>query len=231
VVWWNAKYLISYKNLDDDFDTDWGYSGNVQYGFIFRDPKVADQCSCSDSNAFESDNDGSGSNAEPQTNAKFANVSIFIADGAPDAKFRSTFRLRRNTSVSIFNSIAVGAYPKGGLELEGTATQGNFTGDKCDFRGLVLAGMTKPIVSGDETKLKEAIRKNIFGADISTLGLNDNYKAASGKPGLLPKTGSSLLTSGVTLPSGFEANTYVGAFSTTDWTEGWTNFDPQNTDY
>ena len=227
----NAKYLVSYKNLDDDFDTDWGYSGNVQYGFVYRDPKIADQCTCSDSNGFESDNDASGSEAAPQTNAKFANISLIIADGTPDAKYRATFRLRRNTAVSIYNTLAVGGWSKGGLELEGTATQKNFVDNKCDFRGLVLAGMTKGLVTGDETKLKEAIRKNIFGADIATLGLSDNYKVATGKPGLLPKVGSSLLTGGVTLPSGFDPTSFVGAFGTTDWTDGWTNWDPQNTDY
>ena len=48
----NAKHLISYRTLDDDFDTDWGFSGNVQYAMALRDPAVADQCSCSDSNGF-----------------------------------------------------------------------------------------------------------------------------------------------------------------------------------
>ncbi|MBK9734120.1 MAG: hypothetical protein IPO92_03780 [Saprospiraceae bacterium] len=38
----NPKHLISYKNVDDDFDTDWGFSGLVQYGLSFRDPKVTD---------------------------------------------------------------------------------------------------------------------------------------------------------------------------------------------
>jgi hypothetical protein len=227
----NAKYLISYKNLDDDFDTDWGYSGFVQYGLAFRDPKVADQCTCSDSNGFESDNDASGSDAQPQTNCKFANMSIIIADGTPDAKFRSAYRLRRNSALSVYNSLAVGAFPKGGFELGDAATQANFVNDKSDFRGLILAGMTKGIVSGDETKLKDAARKNMFGVDPATLGLNASYKAATGKPGLLPASGSMLLTAGATLPAGFEANTYVGAFSTTDWTDGWTNWDPQNTDY
>jgi hypothetical protein len=227
----NAKYLVSYKNLDDDFDTDWGYSGFVQYGLAFRDPKVADQCTCSDSNGFESDNDASGSDAQPQTNCKFANISIIIADGTPDAKFRSAYRLRRNSALSVYNSLAVGAFPKGGFELGDAATQANFVNDKSDFRGLILAGMTKGIVAGDETKLKDAARKNMFGVDPATLGLNASYKAATGKPGLLPASGSMLLTAGATLPAGFEANTYVGAFSTTDWTDGWTNWDPQNTDY
>ena len=227
----NAKHLISYKNLDDDFDTDWGYSGNVQYGLAYRDPKIADQCSCSNSNGFESDNDSSGSDAKPQTSCKFANISVIIAEGTPDAKYNSAFRLRRNTALSIYNSLAIGAFHKGGLQLEEAAAQANFVNDKSDFRGLILGGMTKGIASGDEAKLNEASRKNNFAADIATLGLNANYKAATGKPGLLPVSGSTLLTAGVTLPTGFEANTVVGAFGTTDWTDSWTNWDPQNTDY
>ncbi len=227
----NAKHLISFKNLDDDFDTDWGYSGLVQYGLAYRDPKVADQCSCSDSNGFESDNDASGSDAQPQTKCKFANMSIFIADGTPDAKFRSAYRLRRNSALSVYNSVAVGAFPKGGFELGDAATQANFVSDKSDFRGLILAGMTKGIVAGDEAKLKVAARKNQFGVDPATLGLAAAYNAASGKPGLLPSAGSILLNGGVSLPAGFESTTSIGAFSTNDWTTGWTNWDPQNTDY
>lgn len=227
----NVKNLISYKNLDDDFDTDWGYSGRVQYGFAYRDPKIADQCTCSDSNGFESDNDSSGSDAAPQTNARFANISIIMADGTPDAKFRSVFRLRRNTAISIYNTIGVGAFPKGGIELQDASTQANFVSDKADFRGLVLGGMAKAIVAGDETKLKDAARKNIFGIDVTTLGLSASYNAGTGKPGLLPLSSSPLLTGGVTLPAGFEANTFIGAFGTTDWTDGWANWDPQNTDY
>lgn len=227
----SPKYLIAYKGLDDDFDTDWGFSGKVQYGFAFRDPLVADQCSCSDSNGFESDNDATGSEAVPQTSCVFANISFFIAEGTPDAKYRSAYRLRRNTALSAYNILTVGAYPKGGIELQDASTQDNFVKGKSDFGGNIFAGMTKPLVLGDETKLKDASRKNIFGIDINNLGLATSYNAKTGKPGLLPKTGSMLLTSGVTLPSGFESNTVVGAFGTTDWTDGWANWDPQNTDY
>lgn len=226
----NAKHLIAYRGLDDDFDTDWGFSGNVQYGYILRDPAVADQCACSDSNGFESDNDGSSSNATPQTSAKFANVSMFIAPGTVDGKYRDAYRLRKNTALSVYNSIAVGAYPKGGIELEGPETQANFTNGLMELAGLVVTGMTTPIKSGDETRLKDASRKNQFGVDVNTLGLNAKYNTL-GTPNATLNTGSSLLTAGVTLPSGFEANTIVGAFGTTDWTSGWANFDPQNTDY
>jgi len=227
----NAKHLISYRTLDDDFDTDWGYSGNVQYGMALRDPAVADQCSCSDSNGFESDNDSNSSTATPQTSAKFSNISIFIAPGTVNAKYRSAFRIRRNSAVSIYNSVVSGAYTKGGLELEGPETQLNFTSGKADYRGLILSGMTKGLVSGDNTLLTDPARKNNFAADLATLKLDPAYNILGTGVKVLPQTGSPLLTGGVTLPAGFEANTYVGAFGTTDWTKGWTNFDPQNTEY
>ncbi|HAD15279.1 MAG TPA: hypothetical protein DCF33_22870, partial [Saprospirales bacterium] len=50
----DCKYLIAYRGLDDDFDADFGYSGNVQYALSVRDPQIADQ---SNSNGFEIDND------------------------------------------------------------------------------------------------------------------------------------------------------------------------------
>ena len=53
----NAKYLIAYKSRDDDFDTDFGYTGKIQFGVVYRDPGKAD---ISNSEAFESDNDATG---------------------------------------------------------------------------------------------------------------------------------------------------------------------------
>lgn len=229
----NAKHLIAYKTLDDDFDTDWGYSGKVQYGFSLRDPNVADQCSCSDSNGFESDNDASGSTASPQTNAKFSNISIFIAPGAVNAKYRSALRLRRNTAISVYNSIFVGDWQaKGGLELEGSATQNNFKNGLMELAGLVLSGQIKgkTIVSGDEALLKAPERKNQFGVVLDGL-LPTNFNALTGKPEVVLSSNSKLLGAGVTLPAGFVADKNIGAFGTVDWTEGWTNWDPQNTDY
>ncbi len=39
----NAKYLVAYRGFDDDFDTDWGFTGKVQYALSLRDPEYADQ--------------------------------------------------------------------------------------------------------------------------------------------------------------------------------------------
>jgi hypothetical protein len=72
----------SYKGLDDDFDTDNGFSGKIQFGIAVRDSQVAD---VSGSNAFESDNDANGSSLTPQTSATFSNMTIIgpINSSAP----------------------------------------------------------------------------------------------------------------------------------------------------
>jgi len=60
----DARHLIAFRGWDDDFDTDNGYSGRIQFAAAFRDKDIADQ---SGSNGFESDNDGQGTTATPFT--------------------------------------------------------------------------------------------------------------------------------------------------------------------
>ncbi len=226
----NAKHLIAYKGLDDDFDTDNGFQGKVQFGYILRDPSIADQCSCSDSNGFESDNDGTGSDATPKTAPRFANITMVMGEGAIDPKFRSQYRIRRNSELGIYNAVSTGDWNKGGLELQDKVID-NYVAGKMDYKGMFVENSIKPLVAGDASKLEDAANKNVFTKDATVLKLASAYNRLSGKPGLLPQAGSPLLSGGAELPSGFEAAPYVGAFSTTDWTETWANWDPQNTNY
>ena len=69
----NCKHLVAYHGWDDDFDTDNGFSGNVQYGLSIRNARIADK---SQSNGFESDNNASGSDASPFTTATFSNITF-----------------------------------------------------------------------------------------------------------------------------------------------------------
>lgn len=228
----NAKHLIAYRGLDDDFDTDNGFSGNVQYGFILRDPAIADLAG--DSNGFESDNDAAGSTATPQTSAKFANVTIAIGEGTVNAKFNSALRLRRNTGISVYNSVFTGAWPRSAVRIEGASTIANFTGGSLKLDGNTVAITGTPaqgVLEGiTEALFIPAASKNKVAA-VADLKLAVGYNSLTAKPGVLPQAGSSLLTGGATLPAGFEANTVVGAFAATDWTDKWANFDPQNTNY
>ena len=70
----NCKHLVAFKGWDDDFDTDNGFSGNVQYALSVRDSRIADT---SQSNGFESDNCADGSQVSPYTTATFSNVTFF----------------------------------------------------------------------------------------------------------------------------------------------------------
>jgi hypothetical protein len=223
----NARHLIAYRGLDDDFDTDNGFSGTVQYGLIIRDPKIADQAG--DSNAFESDNDASGSEATPKTSARFANVTATIAAGTLDSKFRSATRLRRSTELSIYNSVFTAAYPRG-IELQDKVAD-NYKAGKLKIEGVILQGAITPLLGVDQAIFEAAGNKNKVFTTVAELMMDANFNILNTRPVVLPKAGSPLLTGGVTLPAGFEATTYRGAFGANDWTTGWANFDPQNTAY
>ena len=249
----NAKYLVALRGFDDDWDTDWGFTGKIQYGVSLRDPEVADQSS---SNGFESDNFSPGEPATgpnaglPLTEPVFANVSNFVfGSGTPSAAnsvrgsgpYQSAMHLRRNTAISILNSVFVG-YPEG-LRLDGTltGTWANTESGKLDLRGIVLANMTTPVRGADKitndqatTYFNTAARKNTIAESVAALLLNSaNFNLTA--PNFLPQTTSPLLTGATWEGKGnnsfFTKETFRGAFGTTDWTKGWTNWDPQNTDY
>ncbi len=140
----NCKHLIAYRGLDDDFDTDFGFRGKIQFALAIRDKDVSD--AIGDSNSFESDNDAAGSAGQPKTAAIFSNVTLVGPKGNGSIvlpvgeKFEKAFRLRRNTAVSCFNSLVVG-WEKG-LSIEGTPVVNNVNGDTLLFSNNVLAGFT-----------------------------------------------------------------------------------------
>lgn len=140
----DCKNLVAFHGWDDDFDTDNGYSGRVQFGYSIRDSRYADQSS---SNGFESDNDANGSTNSPKTKAQFSNVTIIGPNwtGNPDttnALYRRALHLRRNTGISVYNSIFTG-YPSsgGGLYLDARKTTANYCGDTLQFCGNLLVQM------------------------------------------------------------------------------------------
>lgn len=134
----NCKHLIAFRGLDDDFDTDFGFRGNVQFALSIKDSNLSD--AAGDSNAFESDNDGTGSSALPQTQAVFSNFTIIgpkMTGTLPvGEKFEKAFRIRRNSSISIFNSIIVG-WEKG-LSIEGSAVESNYNSGNLQFQNNIL---------------------------------------------------------------------------------------------
>jgi hypothetical protein len=119
----NCKKIVSYKTTDDDFDTDFGYRGTVQFGIAVRDTNYYDlswnaPSGASTSETFESDNDAAGSGKTPYTAAVFSNITCVgpvpldktYNDLTTTQKgaFRRGARIRRNSRLSIVNSIFIG---------------------------------------------------------------------------------------------------------------------------
>jgi len=138
----NCKFLIAYKTLDDDFDTDNGYSGKVQFGLVIRDSLLADG---SRSEAFESDNNATGTMAIPKTSAIFSNITAIgpraSLTNMGNSNYRGAAHIRRNTAISIFNSIIIG-WPLG-IEVDattGTSTALNIEDSTLRLRNITLVG-------------------------------------------------------------------------------------------
>lgn len=134
----NAKHLISFGMWDDDFDTDFGWRGNVQYGLVVRAPFIADQ---SGSTAFESDS-GPNANAIGSictdtekagcTRGVFSNITVLgpreYSRGISGSYTRA-IHLRRRTAISIFNSVVTGFLEGIRMDDQGTSTNYSSTYD------------------------------------------------------------------------------------------------------
>lgn len=236
----NAKNLIAFGGLDDDFDMDNGFSGNVQFGLVLRDPNQAD---VSGSNGLEHDNDASGTTASPFTSPALSNITILgplvTSDpGSMNSNYKRSAHLRRNTHTKVYNSVLTG-YPTG-LLIDGATTEANATNNDLQVRNTVLAGMTTDfgVASGSTWDISSWFNttgwNNAVYTSANDLGLG--LPVSLTNPQLLPEGASPLMSgadfSATALTNSFFENvSYRGAFGSTDWTSGWTNWDPQNTSY
>jgi hypothetical protein len=253
----NAKNLIAYKGWDDDFDTDFGFRGHVQYAVSHRDPNIADK---SGSNGFESDNDGSGSTKTPTTAAVFSNVSWFgpgvyaklsatntLVAANYNANYQFGGHLRRNSAIQVYNTILVGSRQEG-VHFDKTNAAAVFMGNYFGRTGAPVASPGTPYA------VKKATTGNASGDVVLTNFDADNFNTTGDQTavdlstviaGMTATTlsvdhplsklaaNSSLLTGAKTVPTGIDQTTYVGAFdATTDWTAAtWVNFAPNATQY
>ncbi len=149
----NAKYLISYKNEDDDFDTDNGYCGRIQFAVVLRHNDIADTDAC---NGFESDNDAGSTSNQPYTSCMFSNISFFgVAQSATEpATFNgqhdngNAMRLRKATHLQVYNSLFFGY--KNGLKLEGSKTWNAASTDSLKIYNCIIGGIRGLKITGDQ---------------------------------------------------------------------------------
>lgn len=204
-----ATHLIAYKGWDDDFDTDFGFSGSVQFGLSVRDPRIAD---ASQSNSFESDNTADGAQVTPQTSAVFSNMTLvgpvgrenfvnstdYITGGAYNpnngaslGKFQAAFHIRRSSQLNCFNSLAIG-FPIG-LILDGEKgnTQQAAKEGKLKFQHVWFADMT--LTGSDANKLYDDhlvtdYTSKPLGVDASQSSFSTSFFTAQPGNGLKTKS-------------------------------------------
>ena len=212
----NCRYLVAYNGWDDEFDTDNGYNGKVQYALSIRNPRIADT---SQSNGFESDNDADGSLTEPFTSAVFSNVTfigpmgrdgfentpdyinggnIFPQNGSALGKFQSAMQIRRSSRLACFNSVAVG-YPVGLIvDAEKGNTQEMAKAGKLKLQNIFFAGMG--VTGSDANKryednLYDAVQKSVIDASQESYS-STFFKSLTGNK-VFQSTADLKLTSGI----------------------------------
>jgi len=249
----NPHYLVAFGGTDDEFDTDFGFQGKLQFCFGLRDPEYWDPNG--QSNGFESDNDGSGTLLTPRTMPIFSNVTLCGPLATRETlvtgnKYEYSAVLRRSTRTSIFNSI-IGGYPWG-MSIRDAETQDDAWNDTLRVRDLSLAAAFEksPGIVHDTGRWADVATwydraaYNNSGTPVrlfSDLLLGASYPMNLNDPDAVPQPGSEAIGSADFSDSYLQAPeftpvSYRGAFDPSlpmseQWTKNWTNFDPQNSDY
>jgi hypothetical protein len=202
----NAKHLVSLSTWDDDFDTDFGFAGNVQFGLVVRNPFFADQ---SGSNSFESDNQANAndtpSGSSGYTKAVFSNITVLgprdfntgLGSGTSartiSANYQNAIHIRRRTSISIFNSFFSG-FPVG-LRLDDQATLDNLTAANGKHAYNVLASPNTTELGATTSSSNVAFATGLFSGDATAVrdywtSNNNTIIKPTGGEGWSPTAGS-----------------------------------------
>ena len=226
----NGKHLSSYYNTDDDFDTDLGYSGKIQFGIVVRNPNIA--VTGGGSNGFESNGDNA-IGVTPYTNAVFANFTILgpiqPTSTTIDSRFRSGVLIRAASELNLFNSIVTG-YKTNQLELATPAAfdsdANNATDNLVSIEGVTIVAPTfnslagvgtnvsnfTTVASYDNRSLVASVSgtSTSFNTLVRQTGLSQNAWATTGRSFVATTeqpavTGNNLLT-------GFTSVDFRGAF-------------------
>lgn len=190
----NAKYLISYHGWDDDFDTDSGFRGKIQFGLIVKHPKIADK---SISNGFESDNNSDAPNQLPITRPIFSNITIigpvgqdpqfvnntsYIDGGAYNpnngsklGQHQAGVQIRRGSNLHLYNSVIAG-FPVGLMICndKGSQTQSAASDGRIGIKNIYL--VNSGILGSD----KDASFKDSLSTNASTFDKTAAESFASG---------------------------------------------------
>ena len=219
----NLRHTIGYAQVDDIFDGDNGWRGNVQFGLGISDPDLADQVS--GSNGIEHDNDAGGSTATPVTKPIMSNLTILGPRtqrpvAAINPNFRRGAHIRRNARTNLFNSVILGFTP--GMLIDGALTNGALGTDLLIQNTLVTGGVidnlgTSPAGSDSGAALaffNSQPGNQVLANDAAALvgqpvGAEDGPASAGLRISVAPNPSRGAATLTVTLPEAAQARLAV----------------------
>lgn len=195
----DCKHLVALNGLDDDFDTDFGYNGRVQFGLSIKDPLAAD---ISTSECFESDNyAGTGDPASLsspynswRTSAIFSNFTCLgpvyratlstpalTVNGLHD----KALRIRRASELKVFNSLFLDF--KKGLVLENNSIANFNTLNLVKFQNNIISSTGAALTGGTQAQYDAS--GNITTTATTTSLLVNPYPAVSSESGQVTYAG------------------------------------------
>jgi hypothetical protein len=253
----DCNNLVAFGGWDDEFDTDFGFQGRIQFAFGLRDPNQHEVPGVGQSNGFESDNESTSSTTNPRTLPRFSNVTLVgprrtDASPAPPTGFEYVSVIRRGSELSLYNSVLMGY--AGGYSMRDGFTFDAAVADILQGRnislqedGILNTLHTSGTLPGGFTLVDwwNTSGWNNLGAVTatsdrlpSTIGLVDmsDLNDPDPRPGVgsEPATAGTEFTNLNALAGGyFTSTTYRGAFDPglsrdAQWDYGWTNYNPQN---
>lgn len=255
----NAKYLVSFCTWDDDFDIDYGWNGNIQYGVAIRYPSFADQ---SQSNGIETDNGPNDNDVQPYTTGVLSNITLIgpIASGTSNSVANNAHAadFRRRTGLSVFNSVMAGF--RFGIRFNQASVLSQYqSGNGVLANNILIApASTYNVGSGvnvadvqaywtaaarGNTTIEGAVSDAVYTAAglrpdwfygnrlADQYAANPNFTVTSGTSA----TGASFADAKFSQPNRttfFDKTVaFRGAFGATDWTDGWAEFNPVSRKY
>jgi len=229
----NAKFLVSSGNADDDFDTDQGFSGKLQFGFVARAVNNSYLADLPLNGGESNGDDDDDVNASTLTSAQFSNFT-FVGPyqnsciAALDQDYRAGTYYRDLSKQDLFNSVVMG-FPYG-IEIssepgKALADLFNYTSvaaldaTKTDIRNTTIVVPSQSLVTGVATSatwfdatpgafntefLTSGLNNTIFTATSCTVG---NINSMAGNNNARISTGAwNFVTSG-TLPTPLPTST------------------------
>lgn len=250
----DGKHLIVFGTWDDSFDIDNGFSGSLQFGLALHYPSFADQ-SESNGFEWDTDGQNVLDRFKTSVVASnFTVIGPSIDGNSYSANYRHAVDLRRNVAGSIFNSVFVG-FPTA-LRMNQSSVMPNYVDGTGVISNNIFLAKTNTALSGSDVTPQEIINYLTANGNTIEAGndaqTSDAYTALGIKPEIFfksrtkedyPKNPNFSVIEGSTLASGAKFDhakfneegradkfdktvAFRGAFGSTDWTAGWSNFNP-----